>query len=137
MATQNRAESQPRTSTDLSVNHNQDTNPKNRYGLTEVAPKPYNETPAPENRYYATPRPEAWKPGLPTYPWWKIGGQPEPVTGVRLCETYLLAWIKEITRAHADDWLTLSEKYESKIVECNRLQKAIASHDYEASRRTA
>ena len=109
----------------------------NRYGISEVAPKPYNDTPAPECRPETNPRPESWHPGQPDYPWWKIGSQPKPVPGVRLCETYLLAWIKEITRAHADDWLTLSEKYEGKIVECNRLQKAIASHDYEASRRTA
>lgn len=58
---------------------------------------------------------------------------PPPIGG-RICEIYLLAWIKEITRMHADDWLKLNQEYEQKQLECARLQKAIAARDYEGSR---
>jgi hypothetical protein len=86
-----------------------DGTPLNTTGLTEVQPPRYDETPAPENRHYATPRPEAWNPGCPNYPWWKLnlGVKPAPPVGERICESYLLAWIKELTRAHAADWLDL------------------------------
>jgi hypothetical protein len=78
------------------------------YGATEVAPAPFNTVVVPENRPETNPRPEAWNPPCPDYPWWKLNftRKPEP-TGDRLTEIYLLAWIKEITRKHADDWLDI------------------------------
>lgn len=85
--------------------------PTNPYGTIEVPPPPYSATVVPECRPENNPRPEVWYPPAPDYPWWRVNVKPKPEpTGQRLCELYLLAWIKEITRQHADDWLVLEQE---------------------------
>jgi hypothetical protein len=76
--------------------------------MQETAPPPFSTIQVPECLPDTAPRPEAWNPGAPNYPWWTVNHKrkPEP-DGGRLCELYLLAWIKELTRQHAADWLDL------------------------------
>jgi hypothetical protein len=76
--------------------------------MTEVQGAAYSQVKVPEKRPETNPRPEAWEPGAPNYPWWTVNHKPKPEPdGGRLCELYLLAWIKELTRQHAADWLDL------------------------------
>lgn len=108
--------------------------PTNKYGMQETPPPAFHTLVVPEALPEVEPKPERWQPGPPNYPWLRIGGPKPPPSGERLCELYLLAWIQEITRSNAELWLSLNQDYEQKVIECNRLQKAIAAQSYQNAR---
>lgn len=86
--------------------------PTKPYGMAEVAAPPFNTIVVPECLPEQKPRPETWNPTAPNYPWWKVNAatpKPPQVTEEQWCVVYLLAWIKELTRQHAEEWLTVEE----------------------------
>jgi hypothetical protein len=62
--------------------------------------------------------------GPPAYPWMSVG-QPKPPTGTRITESYLLAWVKEITRVHANQYLDICARVDELTLENQRLRKQI------------
>jgi hypothetical protein len=76
--------------------------------MAEVQGAAYSQVVVPEKRPETNPRPEAWEPGAPNYPWWTVNHKPKPdPQGERMTTVFLLAYIRELTRQHAEDWLDI------------------------------
>jgi hypothetical protein len=79
---------------------------------------------------YSPPAPgynsNTWHPdGPPAYPWMGVARPKKTNAGTRIAESYLLAYVKEITRVHANQYLDLAARVDELVLENMRLRKQI------------